>query len=186
MGIVNGELILTNPLKPQLSAVEPTALADTGSMYLCIPDRIRWQLELEALESREVTLADGSCELVSYVGPVQIRFKNRSCFVGAVVMGERVLLGTIPMEDMDLAIIPKTQLLDVNPGNPGSAVLGPTARIRDSATTTAPPPARSSLFSSHNPPPDPYRSSRPGNTARRDGRNTTRSPPLSDTSHTTP
>ena len=38
-----------------------------------------------------------------------------------LVMGERVLLGAIPMEDMDLVIIPSTQKLDVNPENPNFA-----------------------------------------------------------------
>jgi hypothetical protein len=35
-------------------------------------------------------------------------------------MGDQVLLGAIPMEDMDL-IIPKTRTLDVNPDSPNIA-----------------------------------------------------------------
>jgi len=30
-------------------------------------------------------------------------------------MGDQVLLGAIPMEDMDLVIVPKTRTLDINP-----------------------------------------------------------------------
>jgi hypothetical protein len=41
------------------------------------------------------------------VGPIEIRVKNRVGFTGALVMGDQVLLGTIPMEDMDLVILPK-------------------------------------------------------------------------------
>ncbi len=52
-----------------------------------------------------MTLADGSRQLVSYVGPIEIRFQNRVGFVGALVMGDQVLLGVIPMEDMDLVIL---------------------------------------------------------------------------------
>ena len=37
---------------------------------------------------------------------------------GALVMGDVVLLGAIPMEDMDLVVIPKTRRLDVNPDSP--------------------------------------------------------------------
>ena len=37
---------------------------------------------------------------------------------GALVMGDEVLLGAIPMEDMDLVIIPKTRTLAVNPESP--------------------------------------------------------------------
>ena len=68
-----------------------------------------------------MTLADGSRKLVSYVGPIEIRFKNRVGFAGALVMGDQVLLGAIPMEDMDLLIIPKTRSLDVNPNSPNIA-----------------------------------------------------------------
>ena len=121
MGLVNGTLILCNPRKPDIAVIETLAMADTGAVYLCIPEHVRLQLQLETLETREVTLADGSRKEVPYVGPLQLRFKNRGCFVGALVMGEQVLLGAIPMEDMDLVIIPKTQMLDVNPLNPNIA-----------------------------------------------------------------
>lgn len=36
-------------------------------------------------------------------------------------MEDQVLLGAIPMEDMDLVIIPKTRMLDVNPDSPNIA-----------------------------------------------------------------
>jgi hypothetical protein len=68
-----------------------------------------------------VTLADGSKKLVPYVGPVELRFKNRVGFAGALVMGDQVLLGAIPMEDMDLIIIPKTRTLEINPDSPNIA-----------------------------------------------------------------
>jgi hypothetical protein len=68
-----------------------------------------------------VTLADGSQKSVPYVGPIEIRFKNRTGFAGALVMGDQVLVGAIPMEDMDLVVIPKTRTLDVNPKSPNIA-----------------------------------------------------------------
>jgi hypothetical protein len=70
------------------------------------------------MAEKKVTLADGSSQLVAYVGPVEIRFKNRVGFTGALVMGDEVLFGTIPMEDMDLVVIPKTREIDVNPRSP--------------------------------------------------------------------
>ena len=66
-------------------------------------------------------MADGSKKLVPYVGPIELRFKNRVGFAGALVMGDQVWLGAIPMEDMDLIIIPKTRTLDVNPDSPNIA-----------------------------------------------------------------
>ena len=97
-------------------------MADSGALHLCIPEHIQIQLRLEAIDSKEVTLADGSKRLVPYVGPIELRFKNRVGFAGAlVVMGNQVLIGAIPMEDMDLIIVPKMRTLDVNPDSPNIA-----------------------------------------------------------------
>ena len=56
-----------------------------------------------------------------YVGPIEIRFKNRVGFSGALVLGNQVLLGAIPMEDMDLVVIPSTRTVDINPNSPNIA-----------------------------------------------------------------
>jgi hypothetical protein len=37
------------------------------------------------------------------------------------VLGDEVLLGAIPMEDMDLIIVPKTRTLEINPDSPNIA-----------------------------------------------------------------
>ncbi len=121
MGLVNAKIILKNPRKRKLKALEVNAMADSGSVHLCIPEHIKIQLELEEIDKKEVTLADGSKKLVPYVGPIEIRFKNRVGFAGALVMGDQILLGAIPMEDMDLVIIPKNRVLDVNPESPNIA-----------------------------------------------------------------
>jgi clan AA aspartic protease len=121
MGIVTARLLLTNPRESALAPMEVEALADTGSVFLCIPEHVRLQLNLQVLEHREVTLADGSRRSVPYVGPVQLRFKTRSGFVGALVMGDQVLLGAIPMEDMDLIVKSGTRSVDVNPESPNIA-----------------------------------------------------------------
>ena len=121
MGLVNGKIILRNTRFPDLAEVEVDALADSGAIHLCIPEEVRAQLRLATIALKEATVADGRRALVPYVGPIEIRFKNRIGFVGAVVMGDQVLLGAIPMEDMDLVIIPRTGVLDVNPDSPGIA-----------------------------------------------------------------
>ena len=121
MGLVNGNLILSNPRLPNLDPVDVVALADSGATHLCIPEHVQVQLQLDEIDSKEVTLADGSKKLVPYVGPIELRFKNRVGFSGALVMGDQVLLGAIPMEDMDLVIIPKTRTLDINPNSPNFA-----------------------------------------------------------------
>jgi clan AA aspartic protease len=121
MGLVNAKLVLTNPRRPDLQPVEVDALADSGAVHLCMPTHVQLQLGLEEIAKKEVTLADGGKKLVPYVGPVELRFKNRVGFTGALVMGDQVLLGAIPMEDMDLVIIPKTRTLDINPESPNIA-----------------------------------------------------------------
>ena len=115
------KLTLRNPRYPDQEPVEVEALADTGAVHLCIPEHVQHQLRLEELEPREVTLADGSLKIVPYVGPVQILFKNRTGFTGALVMGNQVLFGVIPMEDMDLVVVPGSRSLDVNPHSPNIA-----------------------------------------------------------------
>ena len=114
-------LTLSNPRLPDQKPVEVEALADTGSVYLIIPEEVRLRLALEEHSQKDVTLADGSHRNFPYVGPIETRFKNRSAFVGAIVMGDQVLLGAIPMEDMDLVVIPQDRRVDVNPLSPDIA-----------------------------------------------------------------
>ena len=121
MGLITAMVTLKNPRLPELQSVEVEALADTGAIHLCIPEHIRAQLRLEEQDRKEVTLADGTKRMIPYVGPIEVRFKNRVGFGGAVVMGDQVLFGAIPMEDMDLVIHPKTKKIDVNPDHPNVA-----------------------------------------------------------------
>ena len=121
MGLVHGKVTLKNPRRPDLQPIEVDALADSGAVHLCIPPHVQLQLGLEEITQKEVTLADGNRKLVPYVGPVELHFKNRVGFAGALVLGDEVLLGAIPMEDMDLVIIPRTRTLDVNPESPNIA-----------------------------------------------------------------
>ena|SRR5438105_623654 len=121
MGLVDWNLVLSNPRLPDLEGVHVEALVDSGSTHLCIPGHIQLQLQLDPIDSKEVTLADGTKKLVPYVGPIELHFKNRIGFAGALVTGDQVLLGAIPMEDMDLVIVPKTRTIDINPNSPNFA-----------------------------------------------------------------
>ena len=118
MGLVHAKIILKNPRRPKMKSVETSALVDSGALHLCIPPHLQIQLKLDKIDEKEVELADGTKKMVPYVGPLEIRFKNRIGFVGALVMGDQPLLGAIPMEDMDLVVIPSKRILDVNPESP--------------------------------------------------------------------
>jgi clan AA aspartic protease len=122
MGMIYSTIQLKNPKKSHRKSLEVNALADTGALHLCITQQIVLQLELEELEKREVTIADGTKKMVSYVGPIEVQFENRRCYTGALVLGDEVLLGAIPMEDMDLVLQPSLRKVTVNPQNPNIAV----------------------------------------------------------------
>ncbi len=121
MGQIYADIKISNPSQNELQPVNAKALVDTGALFLCIPEHIAIQLNLTEFEKREVTIADGSKKLVPYVGPIKINYENRMCLTGALVLGDMVLLGAIPIEDMDLIIHPAQLKLTINPQNPNIA-----------------------------------------------------------------
>jgi clan AA aspartic protease len=125
MGHIFAEIQLSNPRKPELRQISVRALADTALM-LCLPEHVAIQLELERESSRVVTVADGRSMKVPYVGPVKVHFQERICYVGALLLGDEVLLGVVPMEDMDLVLSPSQQKITVNPASPNI----PHARVK--------------------------------------------------------
>ena len=106
MGLITTNITLRNPRDQSLASYEAEALVDTGALLLCIPEHIALQLRLEMHHQREVETADGKRHQCPYVGPIEITFGNRTCFAGALVLGNEVLLGAVPMEDLDLVICP--------------------------------------------------------------------------------
>jgi hypothetical protein len=70
------------------------------------------------MQYREAVLANGSVQKKPYFDPLQEQFQDRICFVGAMVMGDEVLLGSVPMEDMDLVVFPNFLMLSINPESP--------------------------------------------------------------------
>src|SRR5437588_8269148 len=128
MDLIYADIELSNLKNGSLNSMTVKALVDTGAMTLCIPEHIAIQLQLAEIDKREVTTADERRHVVPYVGPVQISFANRTCFTGALVIGESVLMGAVPMEDMDLVISPSGQTVTVNPKSPNI----PSALVKES------------------------------------------------------
>jgi clan AA aspartic protease len=126
MGHVFAEIELSNPRKPELSPVSVKALADAGTLMLCIPEHIAVQLEWATESVREVSVADGRRQSVPYVGPIKVAFGKGFCYVGGLVLGDEVLLGAVPMEDMDLVIHPARRELTADPASPNI----PHARVK--------------------------------------------------------
>ena len=102
------------------------ALVDTGALLLCIPEHVALQLSLTTESMREVSVTDGRDLNVPYVGPLKVTFGKRFCYVGALVIGDEVLLGSVPLEDMDLVVNPSRRELTVDPASPNI----PHARVK--------------------------------------------------------
>ena len=95
-------------------------MADSGAIRLTINEEIRSKLGLRKRNAMDVLLADGTKRTLEVAGPVKIRFKDRDCITDAFVLpnNEEPLLGAVPMELMDLIIIPSAEKLDYNPLHP--------------------------------------------------------------------
>ena len=74
----------------------------------------------------QASVADGRSTRIPYVGPIKVAFGKRFCYVGALVLGDEVLLGVVPMEDMDLVVDPARRKLTVDPASPNL----PHARVK--------------------------------------------------------
>ena len=89
------------------------ALVDTGAGTLVINEELCQKLGLDVLGTRQATLANNSKTTVKTASPVEVHWKNRSMTCQPLVMegsGEN-LLGSIPLEDMDLMVDPVRQEL---------------------------------------------------------------------------
>lgn len=100
------------------------AMADTGAIRLSINETIKTRLGLRSRQQQDVTLADGSQWKLDVAGPIRLRFKERDCITDAFVLpgDEEPLLGAVPMELMDLAVIPAENRLGYNPKHPDGPV----------------------------------------------------------------
>ncbi|WP_066649117.1 MULTISPECIES: hypothetical protein [Sphingomonas] len=117
MGVFRVDLRLSNPVTGS-DETNALALVDTGAMHLCIPERVRALLGLQGDDTRPVRLASGELMDVPYVGPVKVGLMGRDVYTGAMVLGEEVLLGAIPLEDLDLHVDPLQGRLIPNPNSP--------------------------------------------------------------------
>ena len=109
MGFASGGYIKDEDIR----SVTVNALVDTGAMSLCITDEIRQKLGLGILESRPVRIANGERVTCQIAEPVDIHWKNRFTTVRPYVIpgAEIILLGVIPLEDLDLMVNPISQEL---------------------------------------------------------------------------
>lgn len=115
MGLVYAEITLTNiedlglfrkgdVKEDAVRRITVNSLVDSGAYMMVIPGHIKLQLGLEVIDKREVDFADSSKRVCDIAKPIEIRFANRMAVINAFVLGNEVLLGAIPMEELDIVI----------------------------------------------------------------------------------
>jgi clan AA aspartic protease len=124
MDIVEAEITLKNyndeifvlegHKKPdEIRTVTVTAVVDTGSMYMVIPEKLSQKLRLVANGERTVHNANGQRINCKTVETLKVQWKNRDTVVPAIIIpgSEKILLGAIALEGMDLMVNPVNQEL---------------------------------------------------------------------------
>jgi clan AA aspartic protease len=111
--------------KDEIKRMTVNMIVDSGAYMMAINETIQGQLELPFIEKRKNILADGSIVEYDVVGPLLVKFKNRTATCSALILpgNNEPLLGAIPMEEMDVLIHPRRQELIVNPEHPYMAQL---------------------------------------------------------------
>ena len=124
MGTVYADIVLTNAgdeirvvdghiKAEEIRQTRVTAMVDTGAGTLAINEAVCTALGLRIEGLRRAELADGAKQPYKITEPVKIQWKNRNTVCRALVLpnaGE-VLLGAIPLEDMDLIVNPVSREL---------------------------------------------------------------------------
>ncbi len=136
MGLVYADITLINAGDMEMAKrnmigqdevrqITTSMMADSGAYLMAVNQSIQDQLGLSFVEKRKAVMADGTVKEYDVVGPVYVKFKNRTAICSAILLegDNEPLLGAIPMEEMDVMIHPKRQELVVNPEHPDYAVL---------------------------------------------------------------
>ena len=136
MGVVHADIELINAGdiemvrrhmmdKEDVKRMVVNMLVDSGAYMMAINESIQQQLDLPFVDTRKSIMADGSIAEHDVVGPIIVKFKNRTATCNALVLpgDNEPLLGAIPMEEMDVIIHPLRQEMMVNPEHPYYAQL---------------------------------------------------------------
>ena len=122
MGMVYTEVTLKNVLdvgfarsgfiKPEdVRAATVRAVADSGSMNLVITEEMRKELGLGIREEKIAHIANGQRVACKMTDAVEIHWKNRYTILQAMIIpgAQKILLGALALEGLDLMINPVTQ-----------------------------------------------------------------------------
>jgi clan AA aspartic protease len=109
VGAVNRGLIK----EPEVRETTVQVVVDTGAETLVINEAVQKELGLRIEHVRESTLANEEKVACKIAEAVEVCWKNRSmvCRPWVLPGAKEILLGAIPLEDMDLIVDPKNQKL---------------------------------------------------------------------------
>jgi predicted aspartyl protease len=122
--LINGrdhELAKTHHIgEDEVRRITVTGLVDSGAMMLCINENIQEYLQIPVTGSKKAQLANREIINCPIVSPVEFRFKNRSTTCRAMVLpgDSEILIGVIPLEDIDVVIDQVHRELIVHPDRP--------------------------------------------------------------------
>ena len=106
--------VRTGFIKPEdARSASVTAIVDTGSMNLVITEEIFRELGLTARDEKIAHIANGQRVKCKVTNAVEVHWKNRFAILQTLVIpgAQKVLLGAIALEAMDLMVNPTTQEL---------------------------------------------------------------------------
>ena len=106
--------------KTEIRKHEVTLLVDTGAYNLSINENLAAQLGLEVIGSQSFELADGEIKMFNVAEPVEIRFRNRTTSCNPIILpgNTEMILGCIPLEDMDVVLDPRRETMELPPDRP--------------------------------------------------------------------
>lgn len=110
----------------EIRKIEVNALVDSGCDLLVINDAVQKQLGLEKIKRKLGQLADGSIDYYDIVGPVQLEvLGNRLIITTAMVIpnADEILLGAIPMQELDVQLDMLKEELILPPDRPNYAMM---------------------------------------------------------------
>ncbi|MBF0236295.1 MAG: clan AA aspartic protease [SAR324 cluster bacterium] len=99
--------------KEQIRSVEINGLIDTGAVLVSLPENIVNELGLPVVDHRPVKYANGKVESRPIAGGLLIEIQGRTAETRCIVntSTDVVLIGQIPLEEMDWMVHPAGQCL---------------------------------------------------------------------------
>lgn len=97
----------------QIRSTEVDGIIDTGATLISLPKAVVKELGLKLVTKHKVRYADGRTEIRPIAGGLLIEIQGRSAETRCIIneTSDTVLIGQIPLEEMDWMVHPNKQCL---------------------------------------------------------------------------